>query len=133
MSTKDAIDIALKYGDVYTKIANFFILISLGIAGWVVSTEITTKTPILDFQRVAWALLYLGSSFMLWLGLINVSNRARASLGLARKMAADEGLPSNEIAVIAGDGHPWITRYLMPAAVLLIVLVMLFRTSAGFG
>ena len=128
MSTKDTVDIALKYAELYTKIGQLFILVNVAIGGWLISSGDIFRTAQFSEGRIAWVVLYTGVLAVLWIGLTVVVQRLNACFKLARNIAEAEGLSSNEIDIIAGDIYPWITMYVFPVMVVIIDIAILLTT-----
>lgn len=131
MLAKEAIDIAIKWADIYVKIAQFFIIVSTAIAGWFVTLDIMGTTDALDIRRISWVLLYTIASFMFWIGLVVVIIRINASFSLARKLAKAERIDYEEFAKLAASVTPRLTMYLIPVVVVGIDIFMLFLTKDG--
>lgn len=133
MIAKDAMDIALKYADLFTKLAQFFVAISVAIGGWLISSDAIHKTEAFSTSKVAWVVLYTGASLVFWIGLTQCAQRANASYRIAKSFAESEGYPSEDFSIVAKEIHLGFIKYTIPVAVLFIDLLILASGSVFFN
>jgi len=119
------IELALKHADVATKIVQFFVLASVAVGGWVVSSEELRALPPLANQRIVWAILYSLMAAPLWLALMDLQRRINAIYA-----HIDPTLPEH----LRGATRPFDPRLVtfgFPLFVIAVDLIILFMSTHG--
>ena len=123
MESKDAFDVALKIGGIYSKNLLFFIAICTLYGGWIVVNGIPDSV-----NRHFLLAAFLGPSLALWIGQVILVKRINAALVLARDLfESEEGRKiSDGASPLFMSGFTWVTHLgagIVVVAVSLLVLL----------
>lgn len=90
MQSKDALDLAFKHADVGTKSLQFFVVASVALGGWIISSDQLRQTEPFSSPRLAWAALCLCIGTLTWFIHAQIMRRLDACFRLAQRLADDE-------------------------------------------
>lgn len=116
---KEAVDLALRHVDVATRLVQFFVVASVAVGGWVVTSEDLRLSAQFGPDRIVWALLYTLLSLPIWLALLDLQARINACYGHARRFL------DGQAQVLVRDFEPRLVRYGFPVFVLFVDLIIL--------
>ena len=126
MKPSEAIDIALKHADLGLKMLQFFLIASVAIGGWIVSSTDLLRTAAFSEDRFAWAAMFFFVGAVTWAALISVYARINACYALARTLAANEPEEvRRDIERICRTVKPRIIHFGLPVFVLMVVALLL--------
>lgn len=128
MQSKDAMDLAFKHADVATKSLQFFVVASVALGGWIISSDQLRQTEPFSNPRLAWAALYLCIGTLTWFVHAQIMRRLDACFRLAYRLADDELQQDPDFSKIASM-PPRIGTHLGLPTLIVIVLVLIL----GFG
>lgn len=128
LQSKDAVDLAFKHADVATKSLQFFVVASVAVGGWIISSDQLRQTEPFSNPRLAWAALYLCIGTLTWFVHSNIMKRLDACFELANKLAEDELRQDAAFAQITKVPPRIGTNLGLPILILLVVMLIL-----GFG
>lgn len=126
--SKDAVDLAFKHADVATKSLQFFVVASVAVGGWIISSDQLRQTEPFSNPRLAWAALYLCIGTLTWFVHCNIMKRLDACFKLANELAEEELRKNADFAQITKVPPRIGTNLGLPILILLVVMLIL-----GFG
>jgi len=128
ITPKNAIDIAIKYGDLATKLLQFFVAASLGIGGWLIASPYLRDTPRFSESRMVWVAMYSMIGFFSWILAVNLHRRMNACLGLARGVSQSDESATSFVDTFASAVPMWPVMIFLPALILFVdCAILLFK------
>jgi hypothetical protein len=128
MQSKDAVDLAFKHADVATKSLQFFVVASIALGGWIISSDELRQTEPFSNPRLAWAALYLCIGALTWFVHANIMKRLDACFRLAHKLADDDLKKDSDFSKITKTPPRIGTNLGLPILVVIVEILIL-----GFG
>jgi hypothetical protein len=122
---QEPVELAIKHADLATKIVQFFVLASVAVGGWVISSEELRVLPPFAGPRVIWAALYTLMAMPLWFALVDLQIRINA---LYRHVLPD--LP-DQLRGVARPFEPRLVNYGFPLFVLAVDLIILMMHDSA--
>ena len=128
MQSKDAVDLAFKHADVATKSLQFFVVASIALGGWIISSDQLRQTEPFSYPRIAWAALYFCIGTLTWFIHANIMKRLDACFRLAHRLADDELQQDPDFARITKVPPRVGTHLGLPILIVIVEILIL-----GFG
>lgn len=118
-SWKAAVDMALRHAEVATKLVQFFLLASIAVGGWLVSSPDMRDSARFSSDRIAWATLYTLLSVAIWFALMDLQRRINACYRRARSTVPEEA------SDLVREFNPLLVRFGFPLFVVAIDIIIL--------
>ena len=126
LTPNEFLNLSYKLGDIYLKFLQFFILITIALVGWTLTSDTLVFDMSPTMNKIIYASAYAISGITFWFGQVQLLRRIKALLRLSVSSASKNLQESDDYLLVTSDFITLGSYFGVPCSIFVTTLVILF-------